>query len=67
MIKLLIGLDSSFIYGFIIVIAIVLFMGHVLSLFRNATLGGCLLRQAGQPWGTLLLSGRTPKFHFYGT
>ena len=30
-IKLLIGLNGGFIYGFIIVIAIVLFMGHVLS------------------------------------
>ena len=35
-----------------------------MSLFRNATLGGCLLRQAGQPWGTLLLSGRTPLISF---
>ena len=32
-----------------------------MSLFRNATLGGCLLRQAGQPQGTLLLSGKTPQ------
>ena len=30
-IRLLIGLNGGFIYGFIIVIAIVLFMGHVLS------------------------------------
>ena len=30
-VELLISLYSSFIYGFIIVIAIVLFMGHVLS------------------------------------
>ena len=35
-----------------------------MSLFQNATLGGCLLRQAGQPWGTLLLSGRTPLISF---
>ena len=31
MVELLISLNGSFIYGFIIVIAIVLFMGHVLS------------------------------------
>ena len=30
-------------------------------LFLKATLGGCLLRQAGHPWGTLLLSGRSPQ------
>ena len=30
-VKLLIGLNSSFIYVFIIIITIVLFMGHVLS------------------------------------
>ena len=30
-IKLLIGLNGGFIYGFIIVIAIILVMGHVLS------------------------------------
>ena len=35
-----------------------------MSLFQNATLGGCLLRQAGQPWGTLLLSGKTPQISF---
>ena len=35
-----------------------------MSLFQNATLGGCRLRQAGQPWGTLLLSGRTPLISF---
>ena len=35
-----------------------------MSLFQNATLGGCLLRQAGQPRGTLLLSGKTPQISF---
>ena len=35
-----------------------------ISLFLKATLGGCLLRQAGQPWGTLLLSGRIPQTSF---
>ena len=35
-----------------------------MPLFQNATLGGCLLRQAGQPWGTLLLSGKTPHISF---
>ena len=30
----------------------------------NAILGGCLLRQAGQPWGALLLSGRIPQTSF---
>ena len=32
--------------------------------FENASLGGCLLRQAGQPWGTLLLSGGIPQTSF---
>ena len=35
-----------------------------ISLFLKATLGGCLLRQAGQPWGTLLLLERIPQISF---
>ena len=27
-------------------------------------MGGCLLRQAGHQWGTLLLSGRIPQTSF---
>ena len=32
-----------------------------ISLFLNATLGVCLLKHAGHPWGTFLLSGRIPR------
>ena len=35
-----------------------------ISLFLNTTLGGCLLRQACHPQGTLLLSGRIPQISF---
>ena len=32
-----------------------------MSLFLKATLGGYFFRQAGHPWGVLLLSGRIPQ------
>ena len=92
-INLVIDSNISFVYGFIIVITISLFMGHVLSCWIvsyfyfilnlrmpfpwffilfviydiDVIVSKCYpgwlpsLRQAGQPWGTLLLSGRIPQ------
>ena len=53
--KLALDLGASFPWFFIVITFLTINHKYI-SLFLNATLGGCLLKHAGHPWDIFLLS-----------